>query len=250
MAADVVRCRACPTRWRRARPALAQVGRRRGEARRRAGRDRDRQGQHDLRGRRDEGVLIEIVAQEGDTLPIGEVIARIGRGGRSGPASAGDACGQGSAGRSGATAERGGSRQPRAAEDPAARTARPPRDRDRPTARVKASPVARRMARDLNVELARLEGSGPGRPIVKADVEAAAGGLRPRRPARSADRHRRPRRLAPVTRGAKGEVQVVELNRLQQTVARRMAESKATVPALLSHHRDRHDRGGQGARAS
>ena len=35
---------------------------------------------------------------------------------------------------------------------------------------------------------------------------------------------------APPPEGAKGEVEVVELNRLQQTVARRMAESKATVP--------------------
>src|SRR6185503_12381386 len=74
--------------------------------------------------------------------------------------------------------------------------------------RVKASPIARRMARDLNVELAQIEGSGPGGRIVKADVEAAA----------------------PPPEGAKGEVEVVELNRLQQTVARRMAESKATVP--------------------
>ena len=42
-----------------------------------AGRDRDRQGEHGLRGprRRD---LIEILAQEGDTLPIGQVIARVG----------------------------------------------------------------------------------------------------------------------------------------------------------------------------
>src|SRR5207245_3421144 len=42
--------------------------------------------------------------------------------------------------------------------------------------RVKASPVARRMAEELGVELARLEGSGPGGRIVKADVEAAARG--------------------------------------------------------------------------
>ena len=41
---------------------------------------------------------------------------------------------------------------------------------------MKASPVARRMARDLNVQLESIQGSGPGGRIVKADVEAAAGG--------------------------------------------------------------------------
>ena len=82
------------------------------------------------------------------------------------------------------------------------------------------------MARDLNVEISRLHGSGPGGRIVKADVEAAASTAAPEMaPARPS-----PQPAAPAPAGAKGEVQVVELNRLQQTVARRMAESKATVP--------------------
>jgi pyruvate dehydrogenase E2 component (dihydrolipoamide acetyltransferase) len=81
------------------------------------------------------------------------------------------------------------------------------------------------MARDLNVELSRVAGSGPGGRIVKADVEAAVGEAPAREEARPA-----PRAAAPSPEGAKGEVQVVELNRLQQTIARRMAESKATVP--------------------
>src|SRR5439155_13732586 len=41
--------------------------------------------------------------------------------------------------------------------------------------RVKASPVARRMAGELGLELTRITGTGPGGRIVKADVEAAAG---------------------------------------------------------------------------
>jgi pyruvate dehydrogenase E2 component (dihydrolipoamide acetyltransferase) len=77
------------------------------------------------------------------------------------------------------------------------------------------------MARDLNVQLESLSGSGPGGRIVKADVEAAAGGAAPA--ARAPER-------APEPATAKGEVQVIELTRLQSTVARRMAESKATVP--------------------
>ena len=116
----------------------------------------------------DEGVLLEIVAEEGDTLPIGETIARIGE--------------PGEAGADGKQPER----KAEAAEEPKpapARTAQreATREAPRPPAqvdgdgRVKASPIARRMARDLNVELGALHGSGPGGRIVKADVEAAAG---------------------------------------------------------------------------
>ena len=108
--------------------------------------------------------------------------------------------------------------------------------------RVKASPVARRMARELGVELARLEGTGPGGRIVKADVQAAAdnggaqaeAGGRPRRPPRSARSAPPPRRAAPEPErgeaGPKGQAEILELTRLQQTVSRRMAESKATAP--------------------
>jgi pyruvate dehydrogenase E2 component (dihydrolipoamide acetyltransferase) len=90
--------------------------------------------------------------------------------------------------------------------------------------RIKASPVARRMARDLGVELAQLEGSGPGGRIVKADVEAAAEDGGAKAPRRAVE-------PAPAGEaGAKGEVRTEDLSRLQQTVSRRMAESKATAP--------------------
>jgi pyruvate dehydrogenase E2 component (dihydrolipoyllysine-residue acetyltransferase) len=132
--------------------------------------------------------------------------------------------------------------------------------------RVKASPVARRMARDLGVELAQLEGTGPGGRIVKADVQAAAengGGATKEAPEqgeaevaeepaeakgkkkkdkkkddKKADKkaekkpEEEPAEKEPqrAEAGAKGEVQIEELTRLQQTVSRRMAESKATAP--------------------
>jgi pyruvate dehydrogenase E2 component (dihydrolipoamide acetyltransferase) len=172
----------------------------------------------------DEGVLIEIVAEEGDTLPIGEVIARIGEAGER-PAS------QDGAGKKPATRAEKGEPEPERAP---AKTAERPEERPAPQTdgdgRVKASPIARRMARDLNVELSRIEGSGPGGRIVKADVEAAAGEA-PAAPRREERRPApAPAAAAPSPETAKGDVETVELNRLQQTVARRMAESKATVP--------------------
>jgi pyruvate dehydrogenase E2 component (dihydrolipoamide acetyltransferase) len=198
----------------------------------------------------DEGVLVEIVAQEGDTLPIGEVIARIGE--------RGEVKGDGKpAAPTEAPTEEAKPAQKQPSADEADRAPRPePRERA-PVAqqaaegvdgRVRASPIARRMAGELGVELARIEGTGPGGRIVKADVEAAAAGAprapeveRPREAAPPAEKPPPERVPAvearvreapppPPPETAKGEVEVVELNRLQTTIARRMSESKATAP--------------------
>src|SRR5438094_5599678 len=87
---------------------------------------------------------------------------------------------------------------------------------------VKASPLARRLAEEMGVDLASLKGSGPEGRIVKEDV-IAAGGSRPK-----SDR----RRPMPTTERAAGpDVEVVEPTRMQATIARRMAESNARDPA-------------------
>jgi pyruvate dehydrogenase E2 component (dihydrolipoamide acetyltransferase) len=92
--------------------------------------------------------------------------------------------------------------------------------------RVFASPVARRIARERGVDLASLTGSGPGGRIVKADVEAAAAGA-PASPPTAAP-------AAPAGDGESGRGTVIatEPTRAQALVARRMAESRATVPAF------------------
>ena len=105
--------------------------------------------------------------------------------------------------------------------------------------RVKASPLARRIAREHGSRPGRLPGSGPGGRIVKADVEAVAGSTRRRSryaharnlgPAPAQSRPRRPPPSVEGLAGAKGETTAVELSRTQRTIARRMAESKATIP--------------------
>jgi pyruvate dehydrogenase E2 component (dihydrolipoamide acetyltransferase) len=202
-----------------------------------------------------DGVLVEVVAKEGDTLAIGEVIARIGE---AGEAKAG---GEEKDEEPEAEAEpepeedeeqpeedEGGDEPEAETEEPEAEEPEPePEEKQTATAtaerpsssngagdgeRVKASPVARRMARELGVELARLEGSGPGGRIVKADVQAAAdGGAAKAEPAEEEPQKEKGKaEPARGEAGAKGEVDVQELTRLQQTVTRRMAESKATAP--------------------
>ena len=180
-----------------------------------------------------EGTVSELVAGEGDTLAIGEVIARIGEDG------GGSEKKQEPKAEEEAEPEEEPSNEQRATdneeEEPKAEqraTGNGQREPSEPSSnggeRVKASPVARRMAGEMGVELARLEGSGPGGRIVKADVEAAAkdGGAK--------QKEEEVREEAPAPQrgeaGAKGEVEFHELTRLQQTVTRRMAESKATAP--------------------
>jgi len=86
---------------------------------------------------------------------------------------------------------------------------------------IKASPLAKRLAAEMGVDLASLKGSGPDGRIVKEDVLAAAGTSRP------AERRRQPD-AAP--RAAGPDVEIIDPSRMQATIARRMAEAKSTVP--------------------
>jgi pyruvate dehydrogenase E2 component (dihydrolipoamide acetyltransferase) len=89
---------------------------------------------------------------------------------------------------------------------------------DKP-ARVKASPIARRIAAELNIDLATLVGSGPEGRIVKRDVQAVAPAAPEPEPEPEPE---------PVVDGAR----TAGLTRIQQTIAKRMAESRATVPTF------------------
>lgn len=138
------------------------------------------------------GVLVEIIVAEGGSAPIGAPIARIGAPGET------------------VTATHGG---PAAAASPQPPVPSPsPRIAPREGARENASPVARRLAEELGVDLATLSGSGPGGSITKADVERAA------RAAETAPAS------SPAQGALRGESRVVQLTRLQKTIARRMVE--------------------------
>ncbi len=95
--------------------------------------------------------------------------------------------------------------------------------------RVKASPLAKRIAKETGVDLHDVTGSGPGGRIVKADVVAPPAAPAAEPGPTDAPGATAPSALAGVAT-AKGETSTVELSRTQQTIARRMAESKATIP--------------------
>jgi pyruvate dehydrogenase E2 component (dihydrolipoamide acetyltransferase) len=197
-----------------------------------------------------EGVL-HLVAAEGETLPVGAVIAQVGEPEHGEGATPGGDAGAGED--AGATPSWAGQSAPENttagvpndggpdAQSPCEADAASggPAGTSKPEGgRVKASPLARRIARETGVDLNVLTGSGPGGRIVKADVESAV-------PASPADAGKptagAPTAGAPTagpsptvgTAGlttAKGETTEIELSRAQQTIARRMAESKATIP--------------------
>jgi pyruvate dehydrogenase E2 component (dihydrolipoamide acetyltransferase) len=197
------------------------------------------------------GTIVEVLAQEGDTLPVGDPIARVGDAsevvsGNGGGAGAASPAGNGGATK-GSTAPAAVGPRPGEHQEPAgaAAPAPPPASATSPPSpagvggdgRVKASPIAKRIAKDRGLDLSALAGSGPGGRIVKADVERAleSGVAAPPSapavaPAPAAAPAGPTPGVAEKPETAKGQVEVVELTKLQQTVARRMAESKATAP--------------------
>jgi pyruvate dehydrogenase E2 component (dihydrolipoamide acetyltransferase) len=193
------------------------------------------------------GTIVEVLAQEGDTLPVGDPIARVGEASEavgSGNGAPGAATAAGNGGATGESPAPAAVRQPPEKQEPAHASApgAPSTTEQTPApspagvggdGRVKASPIAKRIASDRGLDLSSLSGSGPGGRIVKADVEKAlAAGVAA--PAAAPTPAAAPAGPTPGVsekpETAKGQVEVVELTKLQQTVARRMAESKATAP--------------------
>jgi len=191
------------------------------------------------------GTLTEILAQEGETLPIGAPIARIGdpsdvdEGDRSaGPvadedtsSSRDDAAGEVSSSAPPAEGSGSGDAEGSGAGEEGA-GGEVPAEEGSGRERVKASPLARRLAQERGVELSSVTGSGPGGRVVKADVEGAAASSPAQQvggdAAGAGAASPSPAPEQPET--AKGTVAVEELSKLQQVVARRMSESKATAP--------------------
>jgi pyruvate dehydrogenase E2 component (dihydrolipoamide acetyltransferase) len=143
------------------------------------------------------GVLLKIAVNEGE-VDVGKTVAVIGEQGESVPDEA---------------------PAPEAAAKPEAKRESPPpeplqqtvaREDGRDGGRVKASPLARRIARERGIELASLQGTGPEGRIVAEDVERAAAAPAP---------------AAVAAPEAPGEAEVVELTSLRRTIARRMTEA-------------------------
>jgi pyruvate dehydrogenase E2 component (dihydrolipoamide acetyltransferase) len=166
----------------------------------------------------DDGTLLKILVADGESAPLGAPIAIVGAEGEAVPAAAAAA--------PPATPPAGGGNAATAAAALAAPVAVPaPAAASGEGAGLRASPIARRMADAAGLDLRTLAGTGTGPDgrIVKADVERALQSATPAvTPARAAPA------LAPAPVAAEDEVR--ELTPMLKAVAKRMGESKATVP--------------------
>jgi pyruvate dehydrogenase E2 component (dihydrolipoamide acetyltransferase) len=151
------------------------------------------------------GVVLRILAGEGEEVDVGKPVVVIGEEGEAVEAPAKEEPKEEPA----SEPKEDVQREPEP-EAPAERIA-PPQDA-RADGRVKASPLARRIARERGIDLHRLSGTGPEGRIVAEDVERAA--------------------AVPVApRVAPGEVERVELTKIRRTIARRLTEAW-TVPVF------------------
>jgi pyruvate dehydrogenase E2 component (dihydrolipoamide acetyltransferase) len=175
----------------------------------------------------DEGVIGKIVVAEGtDGVKVGTVIAVLVEEGESVPAAAPPV----------ATTPKPEPEVAKAAAAPAAAAtpAPAPAVTRVPAAsgdRVKASPLAKRIAAQAGVDLGGLTGSGPNGRIVKADVEGKSGAPAPA--AAPATAAAAPAAHAPVAAQDFGIPHEVEkLSNIRKTIARRLTESKQTIPHI------------------
>ncbi len=178
----------------------------------------------------DDGVLKEIYVQEGGKVNVGEPIAFIGVEGEDAPAKSDEAEETGGEGgeieKAEAPAPEKKKAKPVEAAVPAAapeakKPAAAPEEKPE-SGRVKASPLAKKIAAEKGIDLASLKGTGPGGRIVEKDVEAAMSAAAPSAPAKKT-------KIAAPEISA-GETARITLTGMRKVIADRLVSSLGPVP--------------------
>ncbi|MCZ8313101.1 MAG: pyruvate dehydrogenase complex dihydrolipoamide acetyltransferase [Magnetospirillum sp.] len=180
----------------------------------------------------DEGVLAKIVVPGGtDGVKVNDVIAVMAGEGEDAKAVAAKGAAPAVA-PAAATAPVAAASAPAAAPAPVAAPASASQG-----ARVFASPLARRIAEQSSLDLAKIAGSGPGGRIVKHDVEAALAGGGAKKSAAAgapaaaaASAAPAPVAVSSTALAAIGPHKLVPLSTMRKVIARRLTESKQQVP--------------------
>jgi pyruvate dehydrogenase E2 component (dihydrolipoamide acetyltransferase) len=171
----------------------------------------------------DDGVLIKQYCGVGDEVPVGGAIAAIGEKGEEAPTV--DSAPAAEAPKEAAPA----APEPKVAEPapaaPAAPAAEPTPAPAAPTAstggRIKASPLAKKIAADKGIDLSTIQGSGPSGRIVKEDVENAKPGAAPAA---------QPASPEPVERAATLEALDLPVSNMRKSIAKALVASKTQAP--------------------
>ena len=199
----------------------------------------------------DEGTLSDILVQAGEKAAVGATLGVLLEDGEEAPAP-GSAPAAISAPESQPFAEGAEGTEAPEVSQPAAElvapTSTPALHQAGPGERIKASPLARKIADSKGVDIAAIQGSGPGGRIVKVDVEAAAEvGSAPSRLASAATALAASAKAqvvqstpAPVAAAAINPVvaagdQTIELSSMRRIIADRLLTSKTTIPHFYLH---------------
>ncbi|MGW5108882.1 dihydrolipoamide acetyltransferase family protein [Nocardia sp. NPDC004123] len=175
----------------------------------------------------EDGVLEQIIAAPGTTVAIGEPIAILGDGsGASAPAPAA------------APAPAPAAPAPAPTADTAQENSAPPAGNGSAPAvpaesgeRKKSSPLARKVAKELGVDIAAVTGTGPGGRVTKQDVENAGSTAAPAAAA-PAPVAPAPVAPAPAIAPATGDYEEIPLTTIQRVSAQRLTESKQQAPHI------------------
>ncbi len=164
---------------------------------------------------RADGQLLKVLVPEGTTVPVGNIVAWIGK-----PGEKLDGAGS--------------TEQTAAKPAPAAAAPKPapaPAPAPAPVAtatdatRVKASPLARRIAKDAGVDLKLVQGSGPGGRVIKRDVEAGAA-----HPSTAGQPSAAPPPRSVLRAPTGVPYEDVSLTQIRKTIAKRLAASLGPIP--------------------
>jgi pyruvate dehydrogenase E2 component (dihydrolipoamide acetyltransferase) len=199
----------------------------------------------------DEGTIAKILVAEGtDEVKVGTVIALIAAEGEDVAASSAPTAAPEPVAKGGGETGAGQPATPTPAPDVKGYGANPAEDAQiaqaqpqTPAApkadagdRVKASPLARRLAEQKGIDLSALAGSGPGGRIVKADIDGAAGQPAPAAAAAPVAAPPAPAPTAAPAPAAHGVPDIphetAKLSNVRKTIARRLTESKQQVPHI------------------
>lgn len=180
------------------------------------------------------GTVLELLIKEGDNVDVGAPIAIVGEAGEVAPASP---TADSSAAEPAATAAPPEPAAPAAPAEPAAPAAPPAPEpttaasggEAHPGARRFISPLVRRLAREHDLDLASVAGSGPDGRIVRRDVEALVAGA-PAAQKRATSAPAAAPAAAASAPATAAEPELIPHSRMRTTIARRLTESKTTVP--------------------
>ncbi len=167
------------------------------------------------------GSLLKRVVAEGATVPVGSVLGWIGVAGEAIPSDGAKAAPAGAKPAAVAAPSPVG---PAAAPPPPTtpKPAPPPASTAGPAGRVKASPLARKLAGERGLDLARIAGSGPEGRVVKRDVEGAA----------TAPAARPAPLAAPALQAPGAAFTDVPLTLIRKTIAKRLVQSIGPIPTF------------------